>query len=52
MAAVLRLIVEAGWAVSRFRMPGGDGYLFEFDSYTPADGEAFVTVMRPVAGSD
>ena len=49
VAAVLRLIAEVGWAVSRFRMPGPDGYLFEFDSYTEVAGDAFLTVMRPGA---
>jgi PAS domain-containing protein len=52
VAAVLRLIAEAGWAVSRFRMPGSDGYLFEFDSYTAVAGDAFVTIMRPRTGRD
>jgi hypothetical protein len=47
VAAVLRMIAEAGWAVSRFRMPGPDGYLFEFDSYTEVSGDAFMTVLRP-----
>jgi PAS domain-containing protein len=47
VAAVLRLIGEVGWAVSRFRMPSPDGSLFEFDSYTKVSGETFVTIMRP-----
>ena len=46
VAAVLRLIAEVGWAVSRFRMPGADGYLFEFDSYTEVSGGSFLTIMR------
>lgn len=46
VALVLRLIAEVGWAVSRFRMPGPDGYLFEFDSYTEVAGEGFLTIMR------
>ncbi len=46
VAAVLRLIKEAGWAVSRFRMPSSDGHLFEFDSYTEASGDGFMTIMR------
>ena len=46
VAAVLRLIAEVGWAVSRFRMPGPDGYLFEFNSYTEVSGDAFLTLMR------
>jgi PAS domain-containing protein len=49
VAAVLRMIADAGWAVSRFRMPGPDGYLFEFDSYTEVSGDAFLTVMRPTS---
>jgi PAS domain-containing protein len=52
VAAVLRLISEVGWAVSRFRMPGRDGYLFEFDSYTEVDGDQFITVMRPRSDQD
>ena len=46
VAAVLRLIAEVGWAESRFRMPGPDGYLFEFDSYTEVQGDTFETIMR------
>jgi PAS domain-containing protein len=45
--AVLRLIEEVGWALSRFRMPGPDGYLFEFDSYTEVSEGAFRTLLRP-----
>jgi PAS domain-containing protein len=53
VGAVLRMIEEAGWAVSRFRMPGPDGYLFEFDSYTEVVGGSFRTVMRTrSAGAD
>jgi PAS domain-containing protein len=52
VAAVLRLIAEAGWAVSRFRMPRPDGYLFEFDSYTEVAGDGFLTIMRPGGGAD
>jgi len=47
VAAVLRMIADSGWALSRFRMPGPDGYLFEFDSYTEVSGDTFLTVMRP-----
>lgn len=47
VGAVLRLIAEAGWAVSRFRMPGPDGYLFEFDSYTEVNDGIYLTIMRP-----
>ena len=50
--AVLRLIAEVGWAVSRFRMPGPDGSLFEFDSYTEVAGDTFLTVMRPRSAED
>jgi PAS domain-containing protein len=44
---VLEIIRKAGVAISRFRMPAGDGSLVEFDSYTTADGETLTTVMRP-----
>lgn len=47
VASVLRLIAEQGWAVSRFRMPRADGYLFEFDSFTEVVGDQFLTIMRP-----
>ena len=43
---VLRLIADVGWAESRFRMPGADGYFFEFDSYTEVAGETYLTIMR------
>ncbi len=46
VSAVLRLIADVGWAESRFRMPGGDGYFFEFDSYTEVAGETYLTIMR------
>ena len=52
VAAVLRLIAEVGWAESRFRMPGRDGYLFEFDSYTEVAGDGFLTIMRSRSPSD
>ncbi|MFL5650064.1 MAG: PAS domain-containing protein [Chloroflexota bacterium] len=46
VSAVLRLIADVGWAESRFRMPGADGYFFEFDSYTEVHGETYLTIMR------
>jgi PAS domain-containing protein len=52
VATVLRLIEEVGWAVSRFRMPAPDGYLFEFDSYTEVAGATFVTIIRPRSGAE
>ncbi|HEY3523921.1 MAG TPA: PAS domain-containing protein [Candidatus Limnocylindrales bacterium] len=45
---VLEIIRRTGVAISRFRMPTGDGDLVEFDSYTTADGDTLTTVMRPV----
>jgi hypothetical protein len=33
-------------------MPGPDGYLFEFDSYTEVSGDGFLTVMRPRSNED
>jgi PAS domain-containing protein len=50
VAQVLAVIREADEAVSRFRMPVADGSLLEFDSHTRADGDEFVTTMRPIAG--
>jgi hypothetical protein len=47
VSPVLDIIRRAGVAVSRFRMPTGDGTLVEFDSYTTADGDTLTTVMRP-----
>jgi hypothetical protein len=46
---VIEMIRNAGWAVSRFRMPAADGRLIEFDSYTRVDGDVLTTVIRPVA---
>jgi len=46
VSRVLRLIADVGWAESRFRMPGADGYFFEFDSYTEVAGETYLTIMR------
>jgi PAS domain-containing protein len=47
VSAMLAILAEVGAAESRFRMPGADGSLVEFDSYTQVDGESFITVMRP-----
>lgn len=44
---VLDLVRTAGEAVSRFRMPGSDGRLVEFDSHTRVDGDVLETTMRP-----
>jgi PAS domain-containing protein len=46
VSAVLRLIADVGWAESRFRMPGADGYFLEFDSYTEVAGNTYLTIMR------
>ena len=43
---VIDLIVAQGGAVSRFRMPGRDGELVEFDSYTEVLDGILRTVMR------
>jgi PAS domain-containing protein len=47
VSAMLAILSEVGEAESRFRMPGADGSLVEFDSYTRVEGETFTTVMRP-----
>lgn len=47
VSTFLELIRDAGVVVSRFRMPGADGSLVEFDSFTEVVGESFLTVMRP-----
>jgi hypothetical protein len=47
VSTFLELIRDAGVVVSRFRMPGADGSLVEFDSFTEVAGESFTTVMRP-----
>jgi PAS domain-containing protein len=47
VSAMLAILADVGAAESRFRMPGGDGSLVEFDSYTQVDGERYVTVIRP-----
>jgi hypothetical protein len=45
---VLLIIIEAGVAISRFRMPSRDGSLVEFDSFTEYDGAHLTTIMRPI----
>jgi len=47
VSPVIEIIRKAGVAISRFRMPTGDGALVEFDSYTTAEGETLTTIMRP-----
>lgn len=47
VSAMLAILADVGRAESRFRMPGADGSLVEFDSYTEVDGETFITIMRP-----
>ena len=47
VSAMLAILAEAGAAESRFRMPGADGSLVEFDSYTEVDGETYTTIIRP-----
>ncbi|MFL5680921.1 MAG: PAS domain-containing protein [Chloroflexota bacterium] len=49
VSEMLEILARVGAAESRFRMPGADGSLVEFDSYTSVEGEAFTTVMRPRA---
>jgi hypothetical protein len=50
VTTMLAILAEAGRAESRFRMPGADGSMVEFDSYTEVDGETFTTIMRPRSG--
>jgi hypothetical protein len=47
VAAMLAILGEVGAAESRFRIPGADGALVEFDSYTWVTGDELTTVMRP-----
>jgi PAS domain-containing protein len=47
VSAMLAILADVGAAESRFRMPGADGSLVEFDSYTIVEGERFTTIMRP-----
>jgi hypothetical protein len=49
VSRIIELIEAAGGAVSKFRMPGADGALVEFDSFTEvqAAGGTLRTVMRP-----
>jgi len=49
VSAMLAILAEIGRAESRFRMPRGDGSLFEFDSYTEVVGESYTTIMRPAS---
>jgi PAS domain-containing protein len=46
---LMAVIRDAGAAVSRFRMPRGDGSIFELDSYTRLDEDGFETILRPAA---
>ncbi len=48
VSTMIAIIGSAGEALSRFRMPGADGRLVEFDSHTTVSGESFTTVMRPI----
>ncbi len=52
VSVVLPILLEAGVAISRFRMPRADGSLFEFDSFTEAAAETLVTVIRPSEPAD
>ena len=47
VADMVEIIMEAGVAVSRFRMPGANGAAVEFDSFTEYDGSTLTTIMRP-----
>jgi PAS domain-containing protein len=51
VSVMLEILSEVGAAETRFRMPRGDGFLLEFDSYTEVTGENFDTVFRPIAGT-
>ena len=50
VSSMLAILASIGAAESRFRMPGADGSLVEFDSYTQVSGETFTTIMRPRTG--
>lgn len=50
VADMVEIIMEAGVAVSRFRMPGANGAALEFDSFTEFDGSTLTTIMRPTTG--
>jgi hypothetical protein len=43
---MLAILALCGGGESRFRMPGPDGPLVEFDSWTEVDGDTFTTVLR------
>jgi PAS domain-containing protein len=47
VADMVEIIMEAGVALSRFRMPGANGESVEFDSFTEYDGSTLTTIMRP-----
>jgi PAS domain-containing protein len=48
VAEMVSIIMKAGVAISRFRMPARDGSLVEFDSFTEYDGQHLTSVMRPL----
>ena len=48
VAEMVEIIMEAGVAISRFRMPSAHGSV-EFDSFTEYDGTTLTTVMRPTS---
>lgn len=52
VADMVEIIMEAGVAVSRFRMPGANGAAVEFDSFTEFDGSTLTTIMRPTADEE
>ncbi len=52
VADMVEIIMEAGVAVSRFRMPGANGSAVEFDSFTEFDGSTLTTIMRPTATNE
>lgn len=52
VADMVEIIMEAGVAVSRFRMPGANGRAVEFDSFTEYDGSTLTTIMRPTSGDE
>jgi PAS domain-containing protein len=52
VADMVQIIMEAGVAVSRFRMPGANGTAVEFDSFTEYDGSTLTTIMRPTVDEE
>jgi PAS domain-containing protein len=52
VADMVQIIMEAGVAISRFRMPGANGRALEFDSFTEFDGSTLTTIMRPTSTED